>query len=58
MMTDKQSKLTWPRIRFGDVVHLYSEHSHDPEADGIEPEDVRLRSWGLVEVRCVGYAPL
>jgi type I restriction enzyme S subunit len=44
-------------VKFGDVVQLYSEHSHHPAADGIEryvgiadiePEDLRIRSWGLV----------
>lgn len=50
-------KSGWPRVRFGDVVRLNTDRSADPAADGIEryvaiehiePEDLRIRSWGLV----------
>lgn len=50
-------KSSWPRVRFGDVVKLNTERSADPAAAGIEryvgiehiePEDLRIRSWGLV----------
>ena len=47
----------WSRVRFGDVVRLSKGRSADPEAEGIEryvgiehiePEDLRIRSWGSV----------
>jgi type I restriction enzyme S subunit len=53
-MTDRS---TWPRVKFGDVVKLNTDRSADPLADGleryvglehIEPEDLRIRRWGLV----------
>jgi len=51
-------KTTWPRVKFGDVVQLNRDRIADPLAAGIEryigieyiePEDLRVRSWGLVE---------
>jgi len=57
MKSDHTFKPTWPRVRFGDVVQLNKDRSADPAADGIEryvaiehiePEDLRIRSWGLV----------
>jgi len=56
-MTEHTSKPGWPRVRFGDVVRLNTDRSADPAADGIEryvaiehiePEDLRIRSWGLI----------
>jgi type I restriction enzyme, S subunit len=53
-MTDRS---TWTRVKFGDVVKLNTDRSADPLADGleryvglehIEPEDLRIRRWGLV----------
>lgn len=50
-------KSHWPRVRFGDVVKLNKDRIADPAAEGIEryvgieyiePEDLRVRSWGLV----------
>ena len=50
-------KSLWPRVHFGDVVTLNRDRIADPVADGIEryvgiehiePEDLRVRSWGLV----------
>ena len=50
-------KPTWPHVKFGDVVKLNTDRSADPLADGleryvglehIEPEDLRIRRWGLV----------
>jgi type I restriction enzyme, S subunit len=50
-------KFTWPRVKFGEVVKLNTDRSADPLADGleryvglehIEPEDLRIRGWGLV----------
>lgn len=47
----------WRRVKFGDVVRLSKARSANPEADGIEryvgldhidPEDLRIRRWGLV----------
>jgi len=47
----------WLRVRFGDVVRLNKETCKDPVAEGIErviglehlePEDLRIRSWGNV----------
>ena len=51
-------KTTWQRVKFGDVVQLNRDRIADPLAEGIEryvgiehiePEDLRIRSWGLVE---------
>lgn len=51
-------KQNWKNAKFGDVVRLCKDRSSDPLADGIEryvaiehiePEDLRIRSWGLVE---------
>lgn len=57
-MTDEQTlKPGWRRVKFGDVVRLSKARSANPEADGIEryvgldhidPEDLRIRRWGLV----------
>jgi type I restriction enzyme S subunit len=47
----------WTKVKFGEVVRLCKDRSSDPEADGIEryvglehlePEDLRIRRWGLV----------
>ncbi len=47
----------WPRVTFGDVVRLNTDRVADPSAAGIErfvglehiePEDLRIRRWGLV----------
>ncbi len=47
----------WTRAKFGDVVKLNKARVADPAAEGIErylgiehikPEDLRIRSWGLV----------
>lgn len=47
----------WTKVKFGEVVRLCKDRSSNPEADGIEryvglehlePEDLRIRSWGLV----------
>lgn len=47
----------WPSVPFGDVVRLNTDRVADPAAAGIEryvgiehitPEDLRVRSWGLV----------
>ena len=47
----------WPRVSFGDVVKLNKTRVADPVADDIEryvgiehiePEDLRIRSWGSV----------
>jgi type I restriction enzyme S subunit len=54
MMSEKKN---WQQVRFGEVVKLNTERVADPEAEGIEryvgiehiePEDLRIRSWGLV----------
>jgi len=51
-------KPSWSRVRFGDVVTLNTDRCADPVAAGIEryvglehiePEDLRIRRWGLVE---------
>lgn len=50
-------KTEWKQVKFGEVVKLNNERVADPEAEGveryvgiehIEPEDLRIRSWGLV----------
>jgi type I restriction enzyme S subunit len=50
-------KSKWERVKFGDVVRLNTERCADPAAAGIEryvglehidPDDLRLRRWGLV----------
>lgn len=50
-------KPNWQQVRFGDVVRLNTERVADPVAEGVEryvglehltPEDLRIRSWGLV----------
>ena len=47
----------WVWVRFGDVVQLNTDRCADPKAEGLEryvgiehiqPEDLRIRSWGLV----------
>lgn len=56
-MTEASLKPGWTKVKFGEVVRLCKDRSSDPEADGIEryvglehlePEDLRIRSWGLV----------
>jgi type I restriction enzyme S subunit len=56
-MTKASLKPGWTKVKFGEVVRLCKDRSSDPEADGIEryvglehlePEDLRIRSWGLV----------
>ena len=51
------SKSSWLRVKFGDVVRLSKARSQDPLADGferyvglehLEPGDLRIRSWGNV----------
>ena len=50
-------KPDWPLVKFGDVVKLNTDRCADPVAEGIEryvglehiePEDLRIRRWGLV----------
>lgn len=50
-------KKNWRSVRFGDVVKLNKDRVADPQVEGIErfvgiehiePEDLRIRSWGLV----------
>jgi len=50
-------KTSWTRVRFGEVVRLNKDRVADPAAAGIEryvgiehiePEDLRIRKWGLV----------
>lgn len=57
-MTARVPNAGWSRVKFGDVVNLNRERIADPLAAGveryigiehIEPEDLRVRSWGLVE---------
>jgi type I restriction enzyme S subunit len=38
----------WQRVKFGEVVQLCGERSNDPGAEGIEPDDMRIHSWGDV----------
>lgn len=56
-MTEAPLKSGWVKVKFGEVVRLCTDRSSDPEADGIEryvglehlePEDLRIRRWGLV----------
>lgn len=56
-MTEATLKSSWTKVKFGEVVRLCKDRSSDPEAEGIEryvglehlePEDLRIRSWGLV----------
>lgn len=51
------AKLSWSRVKFGDVVRLSKTRSQDPAADGfdrfvglehLEPGDLRIRNWGNV----------
>ena len=51
------NKVDWKQVKFGEVVKLNKERVADPAAEGIEryvgiehiePEDLRIRSWGLV----------
>jgi type I restriction enzyme S subunit len=55
---NRSSQPSWTKVRFGDVVKLNTDRCADPEAEGIEryvgiehiqPEDLRIRSWGLVK---------
>jgi len=56
-MTPPTLKPGWKTVKIGDVVALNRDRVADPAADGIEryvglehitPEDLRIRSWGLV----------
>ena len=57
--TQKQSlKPGWKQVKFGDVVRLSNDRCADPLAEGVEryiglehidPDDLRIRRWGLVE---------
>lgn len=56
-MTDRALKPGWTWVKFGDVVKLNTDRIADPTAKGIEryvglehiePEDLRIRRWGLV----------
>jgi type I restriction enzyme S subunit len=56
-MRDATPKPGWTRVSFGDVVKLNTDRCADPAAAGIEryvglehiePEDLRIRRWGLV----------
>jgi type I restriction enzyme S subunit len=58
-MSIKQQQLKpgWTKVAFGDVVKLNTDRCIDPAAEGIEryvglehiePEDLRVRRWGLV----------
>ena len=56
-MTEATLKPGWTEVKFGEVVRLCKDRSSDPEAEGIEryvglehlePEDLRIRRWGLV----------
>jgi len=56
-MTPPTLKPGWKTVKFGDVVSLNRDRVADPAAEGIEryvglehiiPEDLRIRSWGLV----------
>lgn len=52
------NKAEWQKVKFGDVVRLDKDRCANPAAEGIEryvaighikPEDLRIRSWGLVK---------
>jgi type I restriction enzyme S subunit len=56
-MSDRTLKPGWTWVKFGDVVRLNTDRIADPAAAGIEryvglehiePEDLRIRRWGLV----------
>lgn len=57
-MSDRTLKPGWRQVKFGDVVKLNTDKVANPEEEGIEryvglehlePGDLRVRSWGLVE---------
>lgn len=57
-MTEHTLKPGWTAVKFGDVVRLNADRVADPLAAGIQryvglehitPDDLRIRSWGLVE---------
>ena len=57
-MSEQPLKPGWTPVKFGDVVRLNTDRIATPAAEGIEryvglehitPEDLRIRSWGLVE---------
>lgn len=57
MRDQLERRAAWGRVKFGDVVRLSKARSQDPLADGIEryvglehlePDDLRIRSWGNV----------
>ncbi len=54
----QELKAGWKPVKFGDVVKLSRSRCSDPEGEGIEryvglehiePENLRIRSWGLVK---------
>jgi len=56
-MGEQTLKPGWKRVKFGDVVRLNTDRYADPATAGIdryvglehiEPEDLRIRRWGLV----------
>jgi type I restriction enzyme S subunit len=56
-MREQTLKPGWTWVKFGDVVRLNTDRCADPAAEGIEryvglehiePEDLRIRRWGLV----------
>lgn len=56
-MSKQTLKPGWKRVKFGDVVRLNTDRCADPATAGIEryiglehiePEDLRIRRWGLV----------
>jgi type I restriction enzyme S subunit len=58
MTEDSTRPAAWPTVRFGDVVRNVRETERDPLAAGveryvalehIEPENLHIKTWGLVE---------
>ena len=56
-MDEQPLKPGWTQVKFGDVVRLNTDRCADPIGEGIEryvglehiePEDLRIRRWGLV----------
>jgi len=41
-------RTAWTTVSFGDVVRLAAERSSNPESDGFEPGDLRIRRWGAI----------
>jgi len=57
MKEERELKLGWRKVKFGDVVRLSKARCADPLAEGVErfvglehlePGDLRIRSWGNV----------